>query len=122
MIQTGTLVCPLYLYIGATFNPTIQWSNGVLGAYVDLTGANAAMDIRPWVGSNDIIANLTTGNGGIIIANPTVGILQPFISAANTMLLSPVNAVFDLQITNSSQSEVDYLLQGEIIIQQMVTR
>jgi hypothetical protein len=120
MITPGQLETPLIIYMGATFNPTITWNNGVIGNPINLTGYTADMKIRPWLGSNEIIAELSTGNGGIAINTPTNGTASLLITAAASSELSPCNAVFDLQLTGGG--ETDYLLQGAIQIQQMVTR
>ena len=122
MITPGQLETPLIIYVGATWNPSVTWSNGINGNYVDLTGYTADMKIRPWIGSNEVIAELSTLNGGITIPSPATGTLYLLLTAGSTANLAPGNAYFDLQLTNSSQSETDYLLQGAIQIQQMVTR
>lgn len=188
-IQPGTLPCPLYIYIGATFNPVLTWTDsqvyftgslaasigtlnvssvttgmlqigqilfgpnipseteitslvtglGNVGSYgtsytgttitanalsagfpVNLTGYTAALQIRPYASSDVVIADLTTENGGIIIADPTNGMIQLFLSPSQTALLIPQEAIFDLQLTIGE--EVDYLIQGQIFIQQMVTQ
>lgn len=126
MIEPLTLLESLPIYIGATFNPEVVWSSSILGNYVDLTGYTAKMDIRSWVGSSNLIANLNTSNGGIAINNPSNGTASLLLTATQTAALSPtpigVPAVFDLQFTSASSLSVDYLLQGNVVIQQMVTR
>ena len=118
MINPGTLPTPWYIYIGGTFNPLLTWTDSS-GNPINLTGYSVAMDIAPYAGSNFPIATLTNGNG-ISISNATAGQIQISMLPAQTITFNPQNAVFDLQLT-SSGGEVDYLLQGNIVIQQMVT-
>jgi len=125
MIVPGTLRQPLIIFIGATFNPSITWSNGILGNPVDLTGYDAVMEIRNTLADPEPLLTLSRWNGGILIPYPLTGVMNLFLTAAQTACLSPTveaPAVFDLQVTAPSNVQTDYLLQGQIQIQQMVTR
>lgn len=119
MINPGTLPRPWRILIGGTFNPVLTMNSGVIGNLVDLTSYTAKMQIRPFVGSSDIIVELTTENGGITINGPA-GTISLLLTPEQTALLAPIRAGFDLQLT-APGGEVDYVLQGAIIIQQMYT-
>lgn len=122
MINPGNIPPPgLFIYIGATFNPLLTWTD-YSGNPIDLTGYTGIMEIRPYVASDIIIATLGTSAGGLSIPNPLLGQIQILLTAAQTALLTPQGAVCDLQLTAPGPGEVDYLIQGQITIQQMVTR
>lgn len=190
MINPGTLPCAWNIYIGATFNPILTWTDtlanfsgslaastgvltvstilggtlavgqvlsgpgvppgtsitslgtgvGGLGTYntnytgsavptqsmqsgnpIDLTGYSPVMEIRPFASSNTIIQTLNLSSG-ISIPNPTLGQIQFLLTPSQTAALAPQEAVFDLQLTAPGGTEVDYLIQGPVNIQQMVTR
>lgn len=77
----------LVIYRGRTFRKTYVWK--VNGVVQDLTGYTAKLQARPFIDSSDVLFELTTENGGIVI---TTG----------------VNSQIDLYISKSATSDYDF--------------
>jgi len=103
---------------GADWKQTITWD--IDGTPIDITGYSAQMDIV--AGFDDITPqiSLSTGNGRIVLADPTNGILDLSIAGADTALLTPGSYYYDLLMTSAS-SEKTSLLNGKIQILPRVT-
>jgi hypothetical protein len=106
------------IFCGGTFNYVITWKDQN-GALINLMGYSAEMKIRSSLTDPTVLLDLTSSNGGIALGG-TAGTVTLNASAATTAALAPGCAVYDLKLTNGSDNE--FLLQGTINIQQMVTR
>lgn len=86
---------------------------------VDLAGYSGRMQIRGKLEDTEVILELTTANGGIVIddTNKTITIL---ITAAQSTLLTFSSAVYSLELVNGS--EVVPFLTGSISLVKEVTR
>lgn len=102
---------------GATLKTDFIWRDDA-GALVNLTGATARMQIRPNVSSEEILLELTTENGGLILGGET-GKVTMLITAAQSSLMVR-GGVYDLEIVIGSV--VTRLLQGTVAISKEVTR
>ena len=108
------------IYQGATFNQLLQFLDANQ-EIIPLSGYSATMMIRALLGDQAPVTTLSTAAGSIILDN-TTNITLTLSSTATAALPIIKNGVYDFRLTNTSTTEVDYLLQGSLIIQQMVTR
>lgn len=107
---------------GSTFKHRllVKQGSGASAPVLDLTGYTARMQIRQTRESQDVIASLTTENGGITITAAD-GQIDLTISAANTSVMNFASGVYDLEIISGS-GEVTRLIQGKASLSYEVTR
>lgn len=105
---------------GATFRKRMTWKTGTPKVAVDLTGCTAAMQIRAEIDSVDVLADLTTDNGGITLGG-TAGTIDLYISAADTALFDWEDGVYDLEITFGN-GDVLRKISGSASVSPEVTR
>ena len=86
----------------------------------DLSGYTAAMHIRSVIDSTDILVELTTTNGGVIL-NASPGQVKIRILATVTKDFTWNDAVYDFFLTSPS-SKVDKLFAGGVKAANAVTR
>lgn len=84
---------------------------------VDLTGANARMQIRAGLGGA-LLLELNTENGGLAITGP--GTLTRTMSAAQTAALTWADGVYDLEV-EYADGTVQRYLQGTVTVSREVT-
>ena len=90
------------------------------GTPLNLTGYTARMQLRSSYTSPEVVVELTTENGRIVIT-PLLGILRLLLDATTTAAIAAKNYVYDLE-TVSSTGFVTRVLQGEAIVSPEVTR
>lgn len=98
---------------GATWNLDVQYLDEN-NDKIDISGYSARMQIR---GRGDIVAELTTANGSIVIEDDTIKLTM---SDAVTSTMSSVFMVYDLEIYTSA--EVIRLIEGSVIVSPNVTK
>ena len=101
---------------GATFDgPSFIWETGTVESStpVDLTGATARMLIKKSIQSDVVIAELTTGNGGIVLGGDE-GTIEIVMSAAITAAFNFSSAIYQLEIYQGST--VTRFAQGTVIL------
>lgn len=100
---------------------TAYTSGGVLeyNMPVDLSGYTARMQIREKLDSTEVIHTLTSENGGIILDN-TLKTISLYISETNTALFNFQQAVYGLELVNSTDTLV--FATGSLVLQKEVTR
>jgi len=103
---------------GATLRKPFTWKAG--GEPVDLTEFTARMQIRETIDAEEVIAELTTENGGIIIG-PDPGAFQIHMPATDTAALDFDSAVYDLELV-SPTGDVTRILAGDVTLTREVTR
>lgn len=84
-----------------------------------LAGFTARMQVRPKLASDQVILDLTTENGGIII-NDTNKTITITISAAATAALAFKTGVYSLELVNGT--EVIPFVHGTVTLEYEVTR
>lgn len=105
---------------GARYDRTITWYDEN-DALVDLRTYTARAQYRDHHAHNEIILELTTGNGGIVLGG-LLGTIQLIATTAQTTaLLAEVFGVWDLEMVDAS-GEVTRLLEGVFSITPEVTR
>mgnify|MGYP000629649786 FL=1 len=112
------------VFQGQTWNDTIAFTNDADDTPIDLTGFTARMQVRADITDANVILELTTGNGKLVIATPANGQLQFNVSATDMAAL-PCNYdyqawPYDLELVNGSV--VSRKLEGMVIISPEVTR
>ena len=90
------------------------------GTPLNLTGYTAHMQLRASYTSPQVIVELTTENGRLVIT-PLTGLVTLLLSAATTAALVAKTYVYDLEIVSAS-GFVTRMLQGEAVISPEVTR
>lgn len=114
----------LFLVIdqGATFRHRLVLKLGaeVDSPTLDLTGYSARMQVRSDFIAPDVLLELTTANGRIIIT-PATGMLELVINATDSALLDFSKGIYDLEI-ESPAGEVTRILQGVVTLSKQVTR
>ena len=104
---------------GATYRPDpFILRDKSTQAVLDLTGCTARMQIRNKVSSPDILCELTTGNGGIVINGGSIAL---FISADDTAEFNFKLGVYDLELIYPN-ADVVRLLEGQVSVSYEVTR
>jgi len=120
-MSAGTL--NLNIERGSIFAKTLVWKDADKNP-ISLAGKSARMQIRQRVDDIAYIAELTTGNSGIVLESGSVtGQIQLYIGAVETDTFDTDFAVYDLEIyENGNANNVIRLLQGQVIISEGVTR
>lgn len=104
---------------GATFRLRLSLTNN--GVVVPLSGHTARMHIRQKIAASDVLYELTTTNGGLVI-NGLAGTVDLYISDEDTATFQFRNAVYDLELEDTGTGEVVRVLQGAVQVSPEVTR
>lgn len=104
---------------GTTLIKPIVWRDSS-GNPVNLTGYSAKMQARSSVTSDEVLLELSTANGKIVIV-PLEGKLTLTMSPAVTSAMTWRRARYDLEIT-AGDGNVTRLIEGEITVSREVTR
>ena len=110
--------CNFTIKQGSTFRKPFQWI--AAGTPVDMTGWTARMQVRSEVGSETVIAELTTENGGITI-EPLEGKINLYLSDVETSAFSFEDAVYDIELVDQA-GDVHRDIEGKIKLSPEVTR
>lgn len=87
---------------------------------IDLTGCSARMQVRSSVDSADVLLELTTANGGIMLGG-ALGTIDLYVSDEDTTALGWTAGVYDLELEYSN-GEVVRRLFGSVYVSPEVTR
>lgn len=99
---------------GATFKFVVS----IIGGPASLSGHTARMQIRPYAGSPDLFAELTTENGGLTIDTGN-RLITIEIDWEDTALFSWMVAEYDLEI--EGDDVVYRVMQGSVKLSREVT-
>lgn len=102
---------------GATTHLRFVWKDST-GTPVDLSTYTARMQLRKSVASSEVVLELTTENGGIILGGST-GTIDVVLTAVQTATISR-NGVYDLELVNGPV--VVRFAQGGYTLSKEVTR
>ena len=92
---------------------------GADGLPIDLTGATARMQLRPYPSSPTVVIELSTVNGRLSIQ--PAGVIIMMLTASDTALLQPGAGVYDMKLTYAN-GIVDTIIEGRYVIDPQVTR
>lgn len=118
-IEQGTTVVKQFTYKDSTGSP------------VDLSGYSASMEIRETYTSSGYVSSFSgsaavTGSEGLSIiassGSATKGTVELRINASTTSAYTFTSAVYDLEITKTTDGTVSRLLQGSIVLSPEVTK
>lgn len=101
---------------GTTFTKSLTWRDKNKRP-VPLTGYTARMQIRPSAASSEVILELSTDNGRIVLS--PAGVIKIDLSPADTSALK--TGVYDLEMTDGN-GRVTRLIEGKITVSLEVTR
>lgn len=112
---------PIEIVRGTDWNFQITYMDEETDLPVNLTGYTAKMEIRATPDDTEVIATLTTENGGITIDGVN-GIIDLFIPHAETVELDPnFKGVYDLMLI-AENGEIERLLAGSVYVIPEVTK
>lgn len=105
---------------GADLSKNMVWKDSD-GDPVDLSGGwTARMQIRKSLSAVDVLLELTTENGGIVLGG-AAGTITLVITDTQSAALSPATLKYDLEMINPAGT-VERLIQGTITNRPEVTR
>ncbi len=104
---------------GATFQHRLTWKDGN-GDPVDVTGYVAKMQIRDKVASVDVLMELSSANGRIILGGDQ-GTIDLEINAPDSAAIIWKKGVHDLEL-ESPAGVVTRLVEGKVSVSPEVTR
>lgn len=113
----------LVMVQGATFEKAFEWKDATKVA-INLTGYTARLQIRSDTDSSTTLLELTTENGRITLNDPTAGVIQLYVSAADTAALTFNTGVYDLELQHisSGRTIVENIVYGNVSLRKNVTR
>lgn len=107
---------------GATFSVTLYYENGDPPTAVNLSGYTGKLQIRKTAQSEAVIAELSTSNGKMTLGADGSIVLLMSATATEAIAACGGKAVYDLLITQTSDSFKTRLMQGKVIISDGVTK
>ena len=106
---------------GTTFDQTFIWQDETSNP-IDLTGFTAQMQIRESVTSPEVIIELSTSNGRIVLGG-TAGTILLQLTGSETEALDFDQAIYDLELTDVAGSgDITRLIQGNVVLSKEVTK
>ena len=108
-------IANLYVEAGATFSRVITYTDDS-GNLVDLTDYTAELQVRETVTSEAAAITKVPTLGG------TAGTISWTFTAAETAALTASKYVYALELTNTSDSSVTRLVEGDITVSPEVVR
>lgn len=114
----------LTIYRGSTFVKEITWQTGTPAAAVNLTGCKIQMQMRPKIAETNIIDELTTENGRIVITDAAAGKFTISVpaSVSTGYLATYTNGVYDLEVVMPDLTTIYRIIEGKVTIVAEVTR
>lgn len=116
----GAATINLEIEQGATFRQKFTYSAGTPPAPVNLTDCKGRMQIRAKVQDAQVLAELTTENGGVEIV-PIDGEITLNIDATTSAALGFRTGVYDFELEYSN-GVVERLFEGKVTLSPEVTR
>ncbi|HMN55622.1 MAG TPA: hypothetical protein PKE15_00110 [Ottowia sp.] len=98
----------------------MKWSAGVPLVPVNLTGCTARMHVRSAINSPDVLLDLNTSNGRIVLG-ATDGTIRFVLNAEETAALDWRNGVYDMEVVMAT-GRVRRLLMGRVRVDPEATR
>lgn len=118
MDQTN-IVVNIVIEQGSTWLAELTYTDAE-GEPIDLTGAEACMQLRRAAYSEDVVIELDTDNNRIVI-EPLAGKLTLTLTADETATIETYNGVYDLELKYAG-GMVEKLLRGNFTLVPEVTK
>lgn len=109
------------VYQGASWDLFLTWSTGDPLVPVNLTGWDAALQVRTEPGSDTVLLELSTGNGRIALGG-AAGTANLSVNAETTATLDSGVYVYDLEMYAGEGGQVVRLIMGSFSVDPEVTR
>lgn len=109
------------VYQGASWDLSLTWSTGDPLVPVNLTGWDAALQVRTEPGSDTVLLELSTGNGRIALGG-AAGTANLSVNAETTATLDSGVYVYDLEMYAGEGGQVVRLIMGSFSVDPEVTR
>lgn len=120
MRAVSTFKLKLSLPQGADHRQHLTWKAGTPPVPVDLTGCSARMQVRAKIDAPEVLDELSTGNGRIVLGGAD-GAIELVFPHAVSAAYAWRSGVYDLELT-MSDGTVRRLLQGQVAVDPEVTR
>jgi hypothetical protein len=117
-MSASTLNLPV-IEKGATYRHTLTWTDST-GTAINLTDCTAKLQVRASAASSTIILELSSANTRIIIT-PLLGKIELYVSSTDTMALSGLGGVYDLEIYFAN-GDITRLVEGKVTFKPEVTK
>jgi hypothetical protein len=113
----------LVMVQGATFEKAFEYKDSTKTS-INLTGYTARLQVRSDTDASTTLIELTTENNRITLNDPTTGVIQLYISAADTAALTFNTGVYDLELQHvaSGRTIVENIVYGNVSLRKNVTR
>lgn len=108
------------VYEGASFRKRFVWK-GKNARPTNLTGYSAILRVRATVDSEDVLLELSTANGGIVLFG-TTGAFELVLSREAVLALTFQQGVYDLLFFAPDGVSVVPRMKGRFTVEQGVTR
>lgn len=106
---------------GATLRRVITWKSPSL-VPINLTGWTARMQVRTAVDATDVVLELTTENGRIVLGG-VAGTVTLYVSATDMETILPATYKYDLElVVTAATPVVTRLVEGTLKVKAEVTR
>jgi hypothetical protein len=105
---------------GATFQVKFTYQDAALNP-ISLVGCVVRMHARRKITDPEILLDVSTVNGKVIMDEASQGIIKIIVSAAETASFTWRAAVYDIEVTYPD-GVIDRILEGKISISLNVTR
>jgi len=104
---------------GATYRHTLFWKDST-NTPIQLTGCESRIQVRDSIDSPDVIIELSTENGRIILF-PLLGRIDLYISSTDTSALVGFGGVYDMEVYFTN-GDIVRLIEGRVTFKPEVTR
>lgn len=113
---------PLVVEIGVDRKLGLRWKSAETQEAVSLAGYTARSQCRPTPGSSQVLWDLTTENGGIVLEpDGDTGLIQLVFTLAVTAGIKSESGYYAVELTNA-QGELDRFCEGPVEFSPRVVR
>lgn len=104
---------------GATFDVVLTWKDGRKDL-IDLTGWTAKLQVRDYPGSGDVLLEMNTENGTVILGG-TAGTIRLTLDMTATAALVFDDGKYQLELY-PPEGQAERLLKGRFIVDKEIVR
>lgn len=110
----------LEIYKGSTYRKSLQWIDKATGLPMDLTSCTFKMQIRDYLGSDNVLDELTTANSKIVLVDAAQGKWRIDLTPTQTGAYTFKKAVYDIDVTFPSTDKFTPV-KGVVTLTEQVT-
>lgn len=119
-MQTQTQTIEIEIFQGASFSRAFNVLDQA-GVPVNLAGYSAAMQIRPFPSSSEVMLEATTANSLLTISSSITGLIVLSLTPQQTAAFAYNSAVYDMLLT-SPTGLISKAFKGKVSIEPVITR